>query len=333
MLKPDGSIAYELDHNDQTKRIDGSPSEILDTSQAANAMTEFGSAYKWVKWYEDEDYEYVIFCNTQYDSDYHAYAHTGNDGNVKDAFYIGMWAGPTVSSKMRSIANGGAVTNTITMEQAITQAKANGTGWNILYKSAWDYIADLLTLISKTDNSQAAFGNGRQAMGNSTSNRGVTSNYRNVGPFYGYNDSSHDVKVFWLTQYWGNTWQWISGLVNDNGDLKCRMYGPYCDTPVSNADYSTYASTGLDAPQEGGGFQSETHMGDAYGYLWTETSGSASTYVPDRGNANNSQVSIPLVGANWYNAAGSAGSRTLVVANLASLSSANIGSRLSYIPA
>ena len=191
-------------------------------------------------------------------------------------------------------------------------------------------MADLLTLISKTDNSQAAFGNGRQALGSSTNNRGVTSSLRNVGAFYGYNDNSHDVKVFWLVQWWGNIWQWMHGLVNDNGDLKVRMYGPYCDTPVSAADYSTYTSTELDAPQTGGGFQSESHMTDAYGYLWTKTAGSASTYVPDRGNANNDRVSLPIVGASWSNGAGYAGSRAVLVDNLASHSNTNIGSRQSY---
>jgi len=72
-------------------------------------------------------------------------------------------------------------------------------------------------------------------------------------------------------------------------------------------------------------------MGD-YGYLWTKTEGSASTYVPDRGNANNEQVSLPLVGASWANDAGVAGSRTLNVSYLASYSSAHYGARLSYIP-
>lgn len=331
MLNTDGSIAYELDHDDQTKKIDGSHSEIHDITVDANAMTEFGSAFKWVKRYEDEDYEYVVFSNTQYDSDYHAYAHTGDDGNVKEAFYIGMWEGPVVSNKLRSIADGSAVSNTITMEVAITRAKANGTGHNIVPKSRWDYVADLLTLISKTDNSQVAFGNGRQEMGSSANNRGSTSELRTVGPFYGNNDNTHPVKVFWLVHWWGNVWQWLAGLVNYEGDLKYRNYGPYCDTPVSDPDYSTYVSTGLDAPQEGGGFQSETHMGD-YGYLWTKTEGSASTYVPDRGNANNEQVSLPFVGANWNDGAGMAGSRALGVTNLASTSAATHGARLSYIP-
>ena len=41
MVNPDGSVAYELDPNDQTKRIDGTASGISSTTHSLNAMAEF----------------------------------------------------------------------------------------------------------------------------------------------------------------------------------------------------------------------------------------------------------------------------------------------------
>ena len=62
MLKYDGTVDYELDHSDQTKKIDGeTASDVANVSYAGNAMVEFGSAFKWVKRYEDSTHEYVIF--------------------------------------------------------------------------------------------------------------------------------------------------------------------------------------------------------------------------------------------------------------------------------
>ena len=118
MLKQDGTVDYELDHDDQTLQIDGvTASDVANVSYAGNAMVEFSEAFKWVKRYEDDDYEYVIFCNIQYDSGYHAYAHTANDGSVKDAFYIGMFNGPDVSgTKLRSIGNDRALLEIINEE-------------------------------------------------------------------------------------------------------------------------------------------------------------------------------------------------------------------------
>ena len=38
---------------------------------------------------------------------------------------------------------------------------AIGTGYYTIYKSGWDFINDLLTLISKSDNGQVSFWQGR----------------------------------------------------------------------------------------------------------------------------------------------------------------------------
>ena len=328
MLKNDGTVDYELDHEDQTKKLDGSASDVADSSYAGNAMVEFGNAFKWVKRYEDANYEYVIFCNIQWDETYHAYAHTNDAGEIKDAFYIGMWAGPYVDSKLRSIGSGGAVAVSQTAEVEITRAKANGSGYYILYKSAWDYINDLLTLISKTDDSQAAFGRGVGAS-NTRQTAGVL---KDVGPFYGKTGDATSVKVFWIVDWWGNMWQRLAGCINDNGNVKCKMTGPYCDTPVSAADYTGYVSSGVTPSGTSGNLTKASQTTDECGYLGKTAQGAANTYIPDSLYFNNGQLDFAFVGAGYDTAADRAGARCLYLSFLASAAYVSIGSRLSYKP-
>lgn len=327
MLKSDGTVDYELDHDDQTKKLDGTASDIADTTYGGNAMVEFGSKYKWVKRYEDDDYQYVIFCNIRYDSTYHAYAHTGDDGAVKDAFYLGMFTGPYDSnSKLRSLATGSCATSQ-TAEVEITRAKSVGDDFYIMYKSAWEYVADLLTLIGKNDNSQEVFGYGIDGRKNAIQAPGslVAS-----GPFYGTNDGLYCVKTIWIENLWGNMWQRLAGYINNSGTILTRMYGPYCDTPVSDADYSTYTSAGS-APSSNGYAKGAT-LTDETGIVFTDLSGSSTTYLCDYGYVNNSQVDFALVGASCGASAGCAGSRCLRAPNAASDARGDIGSRLSKKP-
>jgi hypothetical protein len=157
MLNPNGTVAYELDRNDQTKKLDGTASGISSTTHSLNAMSEFKRL--WLRTYEDADYQYIIFSNVQYDPNYHANAFTDASGNIRDRMYHAMFEGSNVSSKLRSLATGAMMANQ-TAATEITYAEANGAGWHINYKSQRDFITYLLALISKSTNSQAAFGQG-----------------------------------------------------------------------------------------------------------------------------------------------------------------------------
>ena len=57
MLKYDGTVDYELNHDDQTKKLDGTTeSDISNTSYGGNAMVEVSKM--WFKRWEDTAYEY-----------------------------------------------------------------------------------------------------------------------------------------------------------------------------------------------------------------------------------------------------------------------------------
>ena len=151
MLKYDGTVDYELDHDNQSLKLDGTASDISNTSYGGNAMVEFRE-FKWVKRYEDTNYEYVIFSDVQFDDEYTAYAHTNENGEIKDAFYWGMFKGTNVNGTLRSMGTGSPMVSQ-TRNTEVSYAKNNGSGYYTIYKSGWDFISDLLTLISKSDNS------------------------------------------------------------------------------------------------------------------------------------------------------------------------------------
>ena len=323
MLKTNGTVDYELDPDNQTLRKDnGLSSDVSNTSYNGNAMVEF-FGFKWVKRYEDASYEYVIFSDVQFDEDYHAYAHTGADGKVKNAFYWGMFKGTNVSSKLRSIGTGSVMVNQ-TRNTEVTYAMGNGDQYYTIYKSGWDYIADLLTLISKSDNSQAAFGSGRSASGNSAA-IGVGS-LKDKGPFWGSSNGTSDVKVFWIEGFWGNVWEGMAGLIlAGSAGIKVKMTPPY------NFTGADYEATNIVPSGTSGGYVNLASVSDKYGYVPKVASGSETTYMCDGLWFNNSQTDYARVGGDWDHA-GLCGSRYVNLDSLASGANANIGSRLSYLP-
>lgn len=326
MLKNDGTVDYELDHDDQTKKLDGTASDVANSSYAGNAMVEFADTFKWVKRYEDSAYEYVIFSNVQFDSDYKCFAHTNSSGHAMPAFYYGMFFGSVVDGKMRSLATGSNSVNT-TREQEITYAKANGTGYYTITKSQWEFICDLLTLLGKDDNTQAVFGAGRSTV----SSAAAPGTLKDKGCFWGDEGGSNCVKVLWIENFWGNIWQGIAGFILDGANgIKTKMTPPYCDTPVSAADYSTYTETGVKPGGTSGNYISEEVVNEN-GFLPKTMSGTATTYMADACWFNNGQVDYGIVGGSWGDSSLD-GSRAVALCNLASYARSTVGSRLSYLP-
>jgi hypothetical protein len=319
MLKTDGTVDYELSRNDMTKKVDGvTASDIANTSYDGNAMIEFRK-FKWVRRYEDATYEYVIFSNAQYDVDYKAYAHTNALGNINEAFYWGAFKGTNISSKLRSLGTG-AVMVSQTRNTEVSYATANGSGYYTIYKSGWDYIGDLLTLISKSDNSQAKFGSGRSKSTNTTA---IATGTLKAQPYFkGYNDETSDVKVFGIEGFWGNVWEGMAGLILNSG-IKTKMTPPY------NFDGTGYTNTGVTPSGTSGGFVNTASVTDASGYMPKTASGSGTTYYCDGLWFNNSQVDYALVGGNWSDAL-RVGCRSVYLRYLTSDTGAYFGSRLSY---
>jgi len=322
MLNTDGTEAYDLHPENQTLKTDGTASDVASSAFDGNAMVRFSGKWKWVKRYEDANYEYVIFADGQPDETYKAQAHTNINGEITDRFYWGMYKGGNVSSKLRSIAGLSVMVNQ-TRNTEVAYAQANGTGYDTIYNSGWQHIADLLTLVAKSDNGQAAFGSGRSKSSNSSAI--ATGSTKAYGPFWGSNNETSDVKVFWIEGFWGNVWEGMRGLINDKGTILAKMTPPY------NFDGAGYVNTGKTPAGESGGFISGAMMDSEVGFVPYTVSGSGTTYYCDGMWFNNGQVDYALVGGGWNNAL-KCGPRSVALDYLASGTHANIGSRLSYIP-
>lgn len=327
MLKYDGTVDYELDHNDQTKKLDGTASDVDNVSYDGNAMVEFRT-FKWVHRSETSTHETVIFSNSNHwtEETYSAQAHTNESGTVQEAFYWAMFEGSYSNDRMRSLGTG-TVMNNQTRATENSRAQANGAGWYTIYKSGWDYIADLLTIISKTDNSQEVFGYGYVGLKNGeTTNKPLDIGTLKTTPaFCGYSDKLKDVKALYIESIWGNVWDAIAGLVvTTSKEYKAKMTPPY------NITGDGYVSTGVTLQGTSGTFTKGSYCSPVYGYLPGALSGSGTTYMCDILYFNSGKFGYAMVGGA-YDSELDAGKRALTVYDDATITGTHLGTRLSYL--
>jgi hypothetical protein len=113
------------------------------------------------------------------------------------------------------------------------------------------------------------------------------------GQFYGYNDGTHDVKVFYMESRWGLRWDRMLGQILNEGKLLVKMYPPY------NLTGDGYTDVGITPSGTNGGYTSKTLV-NKYGRLPKVASGSSSTYLCDGLWFNNSGVRVALVGGYCF---------------------------------
>lgn len=273
MLNYDGSISYLLNRSDQTKKIDGSDSDISDSGFGGNAMSKFKRL--WIKEWEDDNYEYIVFAFNQIDHTYHAHAFTDSRGNVRDHMYHGMFEGANVSGKLRSIADL-SVTASQTGMVEIERAEANGPGWFTNYKSQRDFITYLLWMVSKSTYEKQKYG-----MGNIDSGAYLpTGTLKEYGQFKGYSDTDKAVKIFYIENFWGNYWKRLAGLIMDlDGQIHTKMTPPYNQPTEGNTVMPEgYTPTGVVPSGGTGGYIRQAKVTGDTGLVPMRTGGSATTY-------------------------------------------------------
>ena len=271
MLKNDGTVDYYLNPNDYTKKEDGTSSDVANTNYAGNAMSQLPLC--WVKRYTEGDWQYEIISNVQYDEDYKAYAHTRADGSIAEFFYWSMFGGSKDGSgKMRSL-SGLALTQSLTAQQEIDACKLNGAKWYTHTWSQRELIRTLCVLMGKSTDTQAVFGNGNCRSASSASGMLATGTLNDKGQFFGYNDSTHQVKVFHIEKFWGDQWDRTAGVIG--GKVKMTPEGDGYRVTDTNG----YHDTGISVPGSGS-YISEMSC-DEYGMIPKVCSGSTTTYFPD----------------------------------------------------
>lgn len=321
MLKYDGREDYRLNPNDYSKKLDGTASDVANVDYLGNAMSSIPLV--WIKQYEIGGYEYIILCEKQYDETYKAYAHTRADGSIMDKIYLAMFGGGDDDTRLRSI-SGMQPMHSKTGQQEVDKAVANGNLWNTRTWAHRNLINSLLTVISKHDNLQIAFGNGNLNYQSSLGpTYGVleTGTLNTVGQFMGYNDSTHQVKVFHMERWWADQWERIQGLLNVNGDIRAKMIPPY------NFTGAGFQSTGVTPTGTHGGYISRSEMKDV-GRIPSVASGTSSTYQCDGLWFNNAITAVARVGG-FCNHSVQCGSSCVNLSYPVSRASWSIGAALS----
>ena len=301
MVKYDGTEDYKLNPNDYTLKEDGTESDVANSDFAGNAMSAIPLV--WISQYEVGNYEYIILCNVQYDSSYHAYAHTRADGTIMNVKYLSMFKGSYDGTRLRSL-SGMQPMYSQTAQTEIHRAAANNQdGADIWRTRSWadrNLVNCLLTVIGKSDDSQGVFGQGNTAgyVEDASVYYGVlqTGTLNDKGQFFGYNTTVEQVKVFHIEGWWGDQWDRVVGLIMDHGKVKVKMTPPY------NLTGEGYTDTGVDLSAVANGYTKTTTMRE-FGRIPTGTGGSASTYLCDYLYLNAEIVAVALVGGDCNNGA------------------------------
>nr|UVX90178.1 MAG: bppU [Bacteriophage sp.] len=322
MVNNDGSVAYQLDPNDYTKKaVTGAESDVANTAFGGNAMSAIPLV--WVKRYQENGYRYVIFCETQYDEGYKAYAHTRPDGTISPFAYGSMFEGSKIDTKLRSLSGQAPMSNLNAMQE-LTAAQANGDKWTLTTWAFWNLIHDLLVLIGKSTNIQAVFGQGHTTGGTSAADLLATGALNTKGQFFGYSDTTHSVKVFHMENSWGDRWDRLVGLIYDNGTYKAKMTPENGGYNITGAGYDAVRK-GINATEAGGGWVKNAQQTEQ-GLFPTVLNGSDATYDCDYLYYDPSIVSVPAAGGVC--SAGSRCGRCLNVSYVAAASGWNVGASL-----
>lgn len=288
MMKNDGTIDYELNPDDYTKKADGTASDVANSGYSGNAMALFPTC--WVKRWQDSTYEYFQVCNIQLTEDFKAYAHQRQDGSIMEWFARSIYDGANVGGKIRSI-SGLAPCNTVAGNTQLAYAQANGSLWDCDTWSRVALIWDLLRLMALNDDVQKAYGYGYYTGMSKASHLKAAGMGNTKGQFYGKH-ANDVVKVFHTENFWGNIWKLMQGLIyNTTGKYAVKMCRPY------NNSGSGYAAMSFGLSGTSGGYQSAHNMSE-YGLLPTTVSGSDSTYIPDGAWWNTSQQNFARFGGD-----------------------------------
>ena len=324
MVKYDGTIDYKLDPNNYTLKETGGKSDLINKDYEGSAMVAFPTI--WIKRWQDDNYLYVSICNKQLDEDFHAYMHTNADGKVCKYKFVGMYFSTLFTDRYKSLAEQ-TFTVAQTFDKEMLYSKANGENWDIFGWSDLATIGDLLTLISKSDDTQKSFGFGLNAnsarVGNTDPGK-----IQFGGPFFNsaaLNTNSYQ-KIFHMNNLFCNQYTRLGGLIYLNGKYFVKPYPPYSETTET---YIKLNLTDSDSTAEitgaSGGFIKGTSV-NQYGRFPVVLGGSATTYECDSVLYANNITAIAKT-RGVYSASTNAGKLSLILSNT-STADGNCASRL-----
>lgn len=307
MLKSDGTVDYYLNPNNYNQKADGTATkDISDPNYDGNAMMEWGQVYSKVE--TTPTRHYIYFCSDKLDDSYECYSAKKSDGTYGKHWYMPIYEGRVVNNVMRSLSTGtdGASTGaakptaSTTMEQEMTYAKANGTGWNITCWVDENLVAMLGIMVMGRLNSAIAIGYNCGSSSQALTHNIGTGNAK--GLFFGhYTTSAYATKFFGMENWWGHRWRRCVGLIVKNYKVYAKMTKSTVDGSTIanyNSDGTGYIDTGITIPAGMSGYFVDV-AASKYGFAIPTT---LTKYKGDTGTAAGSSTTYYCDGA--YSAGG-----------------------------
>ena len=288
----DGTEDYKLDPDDHSKKLDGTASDISDSSYGGNAMAAFDCPI-WMKFYEDENYTYFEVASEKLDDDFVDWPYIRANGTHASKIYYPMFEGTIIDSKLRSIAGVKASSNTTASEEQ-TAALANGTNWSIGDWSHHLWLTVLMTLMGKSTNVQATFGNGNMSGGYSAALFKTNGACMTEGQFYGTTGSSDPMKAFFIENVYANRWKRTLGFYNINGTYYIKNTPPY----TVDETYDGYTSCG--SVPSSNNYLKNLRIANGNPVPNVTSGDSASTYYSDYFYTDNNQKNMLLLGGDCH---------------------------------
>ena len=223
-----------------------------------NAMIEWGKNGKRI-WYKivpdvgDPTSASIYISDWPVDEDYRAWSFINHGGTMVDHFYTPCYNGSLdVNGKLRSIS--GMTYDKLCQNKNVTQEVTAAELNNPANKKIWytEQYCDitlmnlLLILISKSLDTQTAFGKGRSGQTSGAQYMLGTGTMDKKGMFWGSSSNNDGVKVFGMENWWGNQYRRFAGLQMNDYQQFYKMTRSMADGS-STPDYNQTGSGYLQA--------------------------------------------------------------------------------------
>lgn len=295
-----GAVSYYLDPDDFTKKADGTASDVSNSAFGGNFMVEFPDIF--VKFWDEDNYFYCLFSNIKLDDGFECWATKKADGTYTGRFYMPMFEGTNIDSKLRSVATTGKPTASINAETEATLAHANGTNWETTTWAQELLMILLYPLLFKSTDSQGTLG-----YGGSDSTSGLTVNNNAAvtrGLMYGTSGAAAaGMTYLGMHNYWGHRWRRPNGLMNMNGNYAFKMTPSTVDGSTVtgfNRTGNGYIKSGVVPPEAGASYIDRYQAIGKLGFVPQKTSGSSTTHFCDGMWTNNGRLDHLALGGVVY---------------------------------
>lgn len=313
VLKDDGTVNYYLDPYDSTKKADGTPAVL--TGADGNVMVEVPKF-----WYKHElnGNEHQWWVSDKPLAGYLVHPWFLEGGVERDFRYYRAYTGTVVSGKLRSI-SGATPTRSQTIATFRTQARANGTGWNMCSWNAVNAIQILFLTEYCTFNSQSVLGTGNDTGTDYGMTTGQSNSIGNASS--GPSNNNTWMSYRGIENFYADTWEFVDGI-------NVKNYKVYLNqnpsTFASDVFTDDYVDSGVTVPAS-----SSSYIKKISGnFLPTVLGGSSSTYITD-GFWSDIGNRIAIFGGSAFNGS-FCGVFCLFVNYLSLHSDVNVGCGLSF---